>query len=153
MLKRLLEAVGAAELAYRRAIGLDAYSQSACGKPTREDYARAVDGPGHMDFGVIYAYAVLEGMPEECAFALGSAYACQIAEGVSKGYAIFYAAAYSVACCIVGASEQWSRVYAKACANAIAARESVVFAAVYGHTVADGASPEDARAFARRYAA
>ncbi len=152
MLKRLLETMGAAEAAYQRAIGLDVYSQSTCHMPTREDYARAVGDPGYMDFGVVYTYAVFEGIPEECAFALGSAYAGKIAEGVSRAYAILYAAAYSVAYSLTGASEQWSRVYAQACTHAIAARESVGFAAVYGHAIADGASPEDARSFARRHA-
>ena len=152
MLKRLLEAMGAAEVAYQRAMGQDIYSQSACPMPTHEEYARAVDDPGYMDFGVAYNYAVIEGLPEEYAFALGSAYAGKIAEGVSRAKAMLYAAAYSIAYSLAGASEQWSRVYAQACTHAIAASESVGFAAVYGHAVADGASPEDARAFARRYA-
>ena len=152
MLNRLLMLMGGAEAACWRAIGLEAPAPGTCEKPSREDYERAIDNPDYMDFGVVYTYAVLEGIPEENAFALGSAYASMLAEGMSKAYALFYAAAYSVACSLIGASEQWARAYAVACAHAIAARESMGFAAVYGHAVADGASPEDARAFARRYA-
>ena len=152
MLKRLLMVMGAAEAACRRAIGPEISSPGTCEKPTREDYERAIDNPDYMEFGVIYTYAVLEGIPEESAFVIGSAYASMISEGTSKAYAIFYAAAFSVACTLIGASEQWARAYAMACAHAIAVRESMGFAAVYGHAVADGASPEDARAFARRYA-
>ncbi|MDE2837385.1 MAG: hypothetical protein OXL97_07745 [Chloroflexota bacterium] len=152
MLKRLLVLMGEAEAACWRAIGLDISSPGVCEKPTREDYERAIDNPGHMDFGVVYTYAVFEGISEESAFALGSAYAAKIAEGMSKAYSLFYAAAYCIACSLIGASEQWARAYAGACAHAIAVRESRWFAAVYGHAVADGASPEDARAFARRYA-
>ena len=68
-----------------------------------------------------------------------------ISEGTSKAYTIFYAAAFSVACTLMARPNSGR-------ARAIAVRESMGFAAVYGHAVADGASPEDARAFARRYA-
>ncbi len=152
MLKRLLDLMEAAEEACRRAIGQEVSSPGTCEKPTPEEYERAVDNPDFMDFGVVYTYAVLEGISEESAFVLGSAYANMIAEGMSKAYSIFYAAAYSIACSLIGASEPWARAYAQACAHAIAARESMRFAAVYGHAVADGASPEDALVFARRYA-
>ena len=152
MLKRLFLLMGAAEAACWRAIGPEISSPGTCEKPTREDYERAMDSPDYMDFGVVYTYAVLEGISEESAFVLGSAYARMLAEGMSKAYAIVYAAAYSIACTLIGASEQWARAYAAACAHVIAARESMGFAAVYGHAIADGASPEDARAFARRYA-
>ena len=152
MLKRLLMLMGAAEAACWRAIGPEISSPGTCEKPTPEDYERAIDNPDYMDFGVVYTYAVLEGIPEESAFVLGSAYARMIAEGMSKAYALVYAAAYSIACSLIGASEQWARAYAAGCAHVIAAQESMGFAAVYGHAVADGASPEDARAFARRYA-
>ena len=104
------------------------------------------------DFTVVYTYAMDEGIPEEVAFVLGAAYADEIAAGMSKAYAIIFATAYSVACSIIGASEEWARSYAQACAHAIAARQSMGFAAVYGHAIADGAKPEDALAFARRYA-
>ena len=152
MLKRLLDLMREAEAACRRAIDQNISSSSTCGKPTPEAYDRAIDAPGCMDFGVVYTYAVLDGIPEECAFILGSAYAGKIAEGVSEAYAVLYAAAYSVACSLTGASDLWAHAYAQACAHAIAARESMGFAAVYGHAIADGVSPEDALVFARRYA-
>ena len=152
MLKRLLDLMGAAEAACRRAIGQEISSPGTCDKASSTTYTSGADGPGSKDFAVVYTYAINEGIPEEIAFALGSVYADEIAEGMSKVYAIFYAAAYSIACSLIGASEQWARAYAQACAHAIAARASMGFAAVYGHAIADGASPEEARVFARRYA-
>ncbi len=73
MLKRLLMVMGAAEAACWRAIGLEISSPGTCEKPTRENYERAIDNPDYMEFGVIYTYAVLEGIPEESAFVIGSA--------------------------------------------------------------------------------
>ena len=154
MLKRLLELMGEAEEACRRAIGQEISSPGTCEKPTREAYERATEDPDCMDFGVVYTYAILEGIPEESAFVIGSAYASMIAEGTSKAYAIFYAAAFSVACTLIGASEQWARAYAMACARMRSqVRESMGFAGRLrarrrGRSVAGGC----ARAFARRYA-
>lgn len=152
MLKRLLDLMVAAEDACRRAIGEVISSPGACDKPTREDYDRAIEDPGNLDFGLVFTYAVLEGISEENAFAIGTAYARKVAEGVSRTYALVYATAYSIACAIIGATEEWSQSYAEGWAHAIAARESMDFAAVYGHAIADGASPEEARVFAGRYA-
>ena len=152
MLKRLLDLMGAAEAACRRAIGQEISLPGTCDGASGTAYLDAMDDPGSKDFAVVYTYAIDEGIPEEVACALGSVYSDEIAEGMSKAYAIFYAAAYSIACSIIGASEEWARSYAQACAHAIAARESMGFAAVYGHAIADGASPEEALVFARRYA-
>ena len=152
MLKRLLDLVERAEGACRRAIGLDTSARGTREKPTAEDYARAVQEFGYLEFGLVYTHAILEGISEECAFAIGRAYAGKIAEGMSKAYSIVYAVAYSIARSPGGASERWARAYAKASAHAIAAQESLEFAAAYGHAIADGASAEDALVFARRHA-
>ena len=152
MLKRLLDLMGAAEAACRRVIDQDISSPGICYVARGKAYASGVDDPGSKDFAVVYTYAIDEGIPEESAFALGYMYADRIADGMSKAYAIIYATAYNIACSIIGGSEEWARSYAQACAHAIAARESMGFAAVYGHAIADGASPADALAFARRYA-
>lgn len=152
MLKRLLDLMGAAEAACRRAIGQEISSPGICDKASGTAYKSAIDEPGSKDFAVVYTYALDEGIPEEVAFVLGATYADEIAEGMSKAYSIIYAVAYSVACSVTGASEQWAHAYAQACTHAIAARESMGFAAAYGHAIADGTSPEDALAFARRYA-
>lgn len=153
MLKRLLDLIGAAEAAGRASRteggpGADVHRSSAAA------VRKAASGQsGAHDFAALYAYAIDEGLGEEKAYVLGTAFADSTAQGKSNAYAIVYAAAYSIACSILGASEEWARAYAQACAHAIAARESVGFASAYGHAVADGASPEDALVFARRYAA
>ena len=152
MLKRLVDLMGAAE-AGRRAGG-------AGGEPgadaRRTHGAAAHRGPigqrNAHDFGAVYAYAISEGIDEEKAYVLGFAYADSIAQGKSNAYSIVYAAAYGIACSIIGASERWARAYAQACAHAIAARESIGFASLYGRAIADGVSPEDALVFARRFA-
>ena len=152
MLKRLLDLMAAAEAGCGAVTGKDVPSLATREKPSLEDYERAVADPGYMDFGVVFTHAVLEGVAEERAFALGSSYAAKLAEGMSKAYSIVYATAHNVACFIVDAPEEWARSYAQAYAYAVAAQESIGFAAAYGHAVADGALPEDALAFARRYA-
>ncbi len=150
MLKRLLGLMGAAEAgskAARTKSGVDAHrALRAMVRKGVIDQSRA------NDFGAVYTYAINEGMDEEKAYALSDAYADSVAQGRSNAYSIVYAAAYGIACFIIGASEGWARAYAQACAHAIAARESIEFASTYGHAIANGASPEDALVFARRYA-
>ena len=150
MLKRLVGLMGAAEAgrkAARAEGGIDAHRDlRAMVRKGVIDQSRA------NDFGAVYTYAINEGMDEEKAYALSVAYADSVAQGRSNAYAIVYAAAYGIACFIIGASEGWARAYAQACAHAIAARESIEFASTYGHAIANGASPEDALVFARRYA-
>lgn len=93
-----------------------------------------------------------EGAATMQAYTLNAAYAESMAEGKSNAYSIVYAAAYGIGRSIIGASEEWARSYAQACAHAIAAGAPVRFVSAYGHAVADGASPEDAFVFARRCA-
>ena len=153
MLKRLLELMRAAE-AGRRARRTDGGPQARAHGFSGDDVRRGAIGQRNVhDFGAAYVYAISEGIYEEKAYTLGSAYAHSIAQGMSNAYAIVYAAAYSIACTIIGAPEEWARAYAQACSHAIAAQESIGFASMYGHAVADGTSPDDALAFARRYAA
>ena len=152
MLKRLLDLVGAAE-AGRRAATADAGPGVDAHRALKAAVRRgAIDQRSALDFGAVYAYAIDEGIGAEKAYLLGSAYAESLTQGMSKAYSIVYAAAYGIACFIIGASEGWARAYAQACAHAIAARESVEFASTYGRAIADGASPEAALAFARGHA-
>ena len=150
MLKRLLDLMGAAEAgrkAARAEAGVNAH------RALRTMVRRGVIDQSRVnEFGAVYTYAIKEGVDEEKAYALSGAYADSVAQGRSNAYAIVYAAAYGIACFIIGASEGWARAYAQACAHAIAARESIEFASTYGHAIANGVSSEDALVFARRYA-
>lgn len=141
----------------KRLLGLG--GAEAGGRGTRNGGKPGVDALGPsgqsdaLNLDAVYAHAIKDGLDEEKAQVLGFAYADGIAQGKPSAYAIVYAAAYSIARSILGAHERWARAYAQACAHAIAAQESVRFASLYGHAVADGALPEDALVFARRYAA
>ena len=149
MLKRLLDLMGDAEVTGRTR---GERGTGAHRVPGAEVRRRAIDQRRAYDFDDVSAYAINEGVGDEKAYILGAALADSMAQGNSNAHAIVYAAAYGIACSIPGGSEGWARAYAQACAHATAARESIGFASVYGHAIADGASPEDARMFAQRYA-
>ena len=149
MLKRLLDLMGEAEVTGRTR---GERGTGALRAPGAEFGRRAIGQRRADDFGAVHAYAINEGIGDEKAYILGAALADSMAQGNSNVYAIVYAAAYGIACSKIGASEEWARAYAQACAHATAARESIGFASVYGYAIADGASPEDARVFAQRYA-
>ncbi len=153
MLKRLLDLIGAAEKGRR-----PRKSQGGpCAGAPRDGGlpvpGEPVDQSNVHDLSAAYAYALDEGIGQESAYVFSAAYADSIGWGFSRAYSIVYAAAYSIACSLIGASEGWSRTYAQACAEAITAHESIGFASIYGHAVADGVSPDRALSFARRYAA
>ncbi|MDE2837384.1 MAG: hypothetical protein OXL97_07740 [Chloroflexota bacterium] len=152
MLKRLLDLMGAAEVVSASDGAGSEPAADTSGPPEAVGRRGAIGGLNVLDFGAVYAYAVNEGVCADKAYFLGSAYAESLAQGMSRAYSIVYAAAYSIACFIIGAREEWARAYAQACANAIAARESIGFASAYGHAIADGTPPEDALTLARRYA-
>lgn len=153
MLKRLLDVMGTVE-GGRRARRTRGESRAGGPANARDPVpGTVVDHGSARDFSAAYAYAISEGIGEERASLLSSAYAESIAQGNSSAYSIVYAAAYSIACTIIGAPEEWARSYAQACGRAVTGGESIGFASMYGHAVADGASPHDALAFARRYAA
>ena len=153
MLKRLLELMGAVE-AGRTARRTQGRSHT---HPERSPGDGAHRTPIAQDSGrdlsAFHTYAISEGIDEERVHILSAAYADSVAEGRSDVYSLVYAAAYSIARSVIGASEEWARAYASACADAITAGESIGFASMYAHSVADGAPPRDALAFARRYAA
>ena len=123
------------------------------GSPEAVASSRTGGWSSELDLDAVYANAIKEGLDEEKVYVLGYAYADGVAQGRPSAYAIVYAAAYGIARSIIRASEEWARAYAQACAYAITTRETVGFASLYGHAVADGASQEDALVFARRYAA
>ena len=152
MLKRLLDLIGAAEAAGRASRSEGEPRAHVHRSPAGAVRRAAIGQSNGHDFAAVYAYAIDEGLCEEKAYVLGTAYADSISLGKSNAYSIVYAAAYGIACSIIGASERWARAYAQACAHAIAARESIGFASLYGRAIADGVSPEDALVFARRFA-
>ncbi|MCY4447927.1 MAG: hypothetical protein OXE02_03645 [Chloroflexi bacterium] len=153
MLKRLLGLTKVEEAGGRASRTEGTPVADAHGPAEPADHGRAAGRSREPDLDALYANAIKEGMDEEKAHILGFAYADGVAQGRPSAYAIVYAAAYSIARSIIRASDEWARAYAQACAYAITTRETVGFASLYGHAVADGASPDDALVFARRYAA
>ncbi len=150
MLKWLSELKGAAEARRGDEDGPGGDAQESPDDPIG---GRAIGPSIAHDRDAVDGYAFDEGAATMQAYTLNAAYAECIAEGKSNAYSIVYAAAYGIGRSIIGASEQWARSYAQACAHAIAAGAPVGFVSAYGHAVADGASPEDAFVFARRFAA
>ena len=115
MLKRLLDLMGEAEVTggTRGECGTGAHRT-----PGAAVSRRAIGQRRVCDFGDVSAYAINEGVGDEKAYILGTAFAESMAQGNSNAYAIVYAAAYGIACSVPGESEEWARAYAQACAHA-----------------------------------
>ena len=152
MLKRLLDLIGAAEAAGRASRSEGEPRAHVHRSPAGAVRRAAIGQSNGHDFAAVYAYAIDEGLCEEKAYVLGTAYADSISLGKSTRTPSSTLPHTASPVSIIGASERWARAYAQACAHAIAARESIGFASLYGRAIADGVSPEDALVFARRFA-